>query len=271
VKGVYDKYRLDFTPFSLKYPAYYDIPETNERIYAADQIFMPRKDGINYLTKAAEVIADKGTLADIHFKIGNIYQWAGSKKMAYPYFEKSLSLNPDDANVRMTLIDNYRALNKNKDAYEQLNYLNDSSQINFENRLLLTQFNIQAGQFEKATVLLNQAELISPYKNSEMETLKGRLIFLSKKPAEAIKFYQAYLLTNAKDSIACYTLARIYAKAGKTKDALRYLETAIKNGFNYSFVLKYDPYLDKLRKNEKWKRILASVKPQTYKSFSNEN
>jgi tetratricopeptide (TPR) repeat protein len=266
VKGEYEKYRLNFTEFSFKFPAYYDIPETNERIYAADQILMPRKDGIACLTKAAEIIADKGTLAGINFKIGNLYQWAGSKKQACPYFEKSLSYNPDDADVRMALIDNYTALFKNKDALAQLNYLNDSNQINFEKRLLLAQYNIQAGQFEKATVLLKQAALISPYKNSEMETLKGRLIFLSKKPADAIKFYQAYLLTNTSDSIACYTLARIYAKAGKTKDAFRYLQIAVKNGFNYSYVLKYDPYLDKLRKNEKWQTVFSNIKPLKYKS-----
>jgi tetratricopeptide (TPR) repeat protein len=266
VKGVYDKYRLDFTPFSLKYPAFYDIPETNERMDAADQILMPRKDGITYLTKAAELIADKATLADINFKIGNIYQWAGSKKQAYPYFEKSLSFNPDDANVRMALIDNYTALYKNNDALAQLNYLNDSNQINVERRLQLAQFSIQAGQFEKATVLLNQAALISPYKSFEIETLKGRLTFLSKKSADAIKFYKAYLLTNTADSMASYTLARIYAKAGNSKEAFRYLETAVKNGFNYSYVLKYDPYLDKLRKSEKWQIIFSNVKPLEYKS-----
>ncbi|MBK6379589.1 MAG: caspase family protein [Chitinophagaceae bacterium] len=129
------------------------IPGTDELISLADPVILPRKDGITYLKIAAELLSDKETIADIHFKIGNIYLWAGSKKQAYPYFEKSLGMVSDNANARLKLVDIYAALYKNSSALKQLNYLYDSSQINFEKRMLLAEFNIHAGEFEKGRYL----------------------------------------------------------------------------------------------------------------------
>jgi len=67
----------------------FKIPGTEENIELAGPVILPRKDGITYLKRATDLLSEKETLADIHFKTGNIYLWAGSKKQAYPYFEKS--------------------------------------------------------------------------------------------------------------------------------------------------------------------------------------
>ena len=251
------------------------IPGTHENIPLSGPVYLPRNDGITYLKRAAELLSEKETLADIHFKIGNIYLWAGSKKQAYPYFEKSLGMVPGNANARLTLVDIYTSLYKNKPALEQLNYLFDSSQINFEKRLLLAQFNIHAGWFDKAKQLLDKAEAIHPYVVPEIEDLRGRLNMLNNKPKEAIAFYLSTLDAaefypgNVLETYArftCYTLARLYAKTGNNKEAINWLQSAIDFGFNYSFVLRYDPYMARLHKTSKWQKLMSSISPKKYKS-----
>ena len=182
---------------------------------------------------------------------------------------------PGNANARLTLVDIYTSLYKNKPALEQLNYLFDSSQINFEKRLLLAQFNIHAGWFDKAKQLLDKAEAIHPYVVPEIEDLRGRLNMLNNKPKEAIAFYLSTLDAaefypgNVLETYArftCYTLARLYAKTGNNKEAINWLQSAIDFGFNYSFVLRYDPYMARLHKTSKWQKMMSSISPKKYKS-----
>jgi len=87
--GAPAKVTVDFRTL-MELPQYYSVPGTNEGITLADVIYLPRQDGLTYLKRAAELFSEKEALADIHYKIGNIYLWAGSKKQAYPYFEISL-------------------------------------------------------------------------------------------------------------------------------------------------------------------------------------
>ena len=254
------------------------------------KLFEPRKDGIMYLKRAAELLSEKETLADINFKIGNMYLWAGSKKQAYPYFEKSLLLIPDNASARLTLVDIYKALYKNRSAFNQLNYLYDSNLINFQKRLLFAQFNIHAGQFEKANNLLDKAEAIYPYPVPEITDLRGRLNMLADNLKKAIAFYENYIQSDTAGTTSdyttikeprdgkitermvkidsrrmqAYTLARLYAKNSKPGEAFKWLETAINFGFNYSFVLQNDPYMVSLRKTTKWQILTGSISIKKY-------
>ncbi len=248
--------------------ASYGIPGTGEYIDLADAVYLPRKDGINYLKRAAELLSEKEALADIHFKIGNIYLWAGSKKQSYPYFERSLELVSANANARLTLVDIYTALFKNRAALDQLNYLYDSSQINFQKRILLSQFNIHAGQFEKGESLLDKAEAIHPYVLPEIADLRGRLYMLANKPTVAIKFYRSSLNAQEENDpwFNSYSLARLYATTGNTKEAWKWLQLAFQHGFNYSFVLENDPYMENLRKTTKWQTMLSSITMKKYLS-----
>lgn len=265
------------------------IPGTLDRFFLNGPIYFPRMDGIYYLQQAAELLSEKETLADIHFKTGNIYLWAGSKKQAYPYFERSLSLVPVNANARLTLIDIYKALYKNRKAFGQLNYLYDSSQINFEKRLLLAQFNIYAGQYDKASLLLNKTDSVHPYilpdkakkeyrtyilKNTskevlEITNLKGLSKLLEGKINEAINFYKKSMaeqeLNTGYSNYANYTLARLYAKTGNANEAFKYLQLAIKAGFNYSFILENDSYIESLRKTPKWQTMINGMSLKKYK------
>src|SRR6185436_13008600 len=106
------------------------IPGTGETIQLADAIYTPRKDAITYLLKADSLLIETETKADINFKVGNVYVWAGSKKQAYPYYARSVELVPDNASARLNLIDVCKAIYKNRVGLEQLNYLYEHQQIN---------------------------------------------------------------------------------------------------------------------------------------------
>ncbi len=253
-------------PEILEEKVQYWLPGSSELLEFADSIFTPRKDGIEYLVKAIPWISERETLADINCKIGNIYVWAGSKKQACPYFEKSLALIPDNANARLTLVDIYKALYKNRAAFTQLNYLNDSNQINLDKRLLLARFNMYASKFDSANELLNKAQTHTPYTVLEINNLRGLSNMLANKPKLAIPFYETYLKQGSTESRrnTSYTLARLYAKTGNNNKAMQWLKTAIGYGFNYSFVLQKDPVMDKLRKTEKWKTLVGHITAKKY-------
>jgi tetratricopeptide (TPR) repeat protein len=286
--------------FRKERSAYFRVPGTMESLRLADAIYLPRKDGIEYLSRAEELIPETESRADINFKIGNIYVWAGSKKQAYPYYVRSLDLIPSNANARFNLVDVSKAIYKNREALKQLNFLYDSGQINFPKRLLLSEFDIHAGRYETADKLLTEAESFYPYVLPEIADLRGRLNMLAAKPKIAISFYESFLNTGIFDTyvansgfgtsvadngdtvistsiqlidsrrIPAYSIARLYAKTGNTKQALKWLQTAIDYGFNLSFVLKYDPYMENLRKTSGWKKLTRNIMFKTYNTQNNQ-
>ncbi len=238
-----------------------ELPGINEYVVLALDIYSPRKDGIKYLSTAAELIGEKETLADIYFKIGNIYVWAGSKKQAYKPYAKSLELAPLNANTRLHLVDAGTAIYKNRATLAQLNYLYDSSQINFEKRLLFAQMTMYAGQFNKSQQLLDEARSKHPYNLTEFADLYGRLNLLSNKPDMAINNYKIYLASKPDDANTCYSLARLYAGKKNEKEAFIWLEKSVKLGFNYKFIFELDPAMDSLRKTDKWKTLVTKTAP----------
>ncbi|HYM93073.1 MAG TPA: tetratricopeptide repeat protein [Chitinophagaceae bacterium] len=242
------------------------VEGTNEVIGLADAIYTPRKDAIYYLSKSADLIIEPETVADIDFKIGNVFILSGSKKQAYPYYDKAVKLMPGNASARMKVVEVCNAIYKYRVALDHLNYLYDNKQINFPYRLLLAQYCIHAGQFEKAKKILDEAQEIHPYIVPAILDLMGRLNLLSSHWAEAMAFYQKYLAMTPGDNAALYTIARIYAQSGNKTEALKWLKTAIDKGFKYYWVLNSDTSWNKFRLLDSWKELAGKVPITTYKS-----
>ncbi len=241
------------------------FPGTNEKLTMARRVFTPRKDAITYLSKAAEMIKEPETLADINFKIGNVYVIAGSKKQAYPYYDLAIKMSPDNAAFRLKMVNITHDLYKNKTALENMEYLYDQKQINFTDRMLLAEFDIHSGQFDIAKKILDEADAIYPYNVPAIHDLNGRLLLLSKKPKEALPWYVRYSAENNNDKGTTYTIARLYAQMDNKPDAWKWLETAIKKGFNYSWVLKFDPTWEAYRATPQWSGLMAKYpKIKTY-------
>lgn len=249
----------------------YKIPGTGENILKAEPVYLPRKDGIKYLMRAAELLSEKPILAEIYSKIGDIYVWAGSKKQAFPYYTRSLQFDPGNANTRLKVVDAGTAIYKNRAVLEQLDYMYDSSLINFPKRLLYAAFTMYAGQFDRSKKVLAEAEAMHPYQLEDIYDLQGRMNMLSGKRESAIKYYKLYAKQVADNANIEYTLARLYAGKGEQAEAFKWMEKAIRNGFNYSFVLDTDPAMANLRKTEKWRSLLKNVQKKEWKKSTSSS
>jgi tetratricopeptide (TPR) repeat protein len=241
------------------------LPGTFEEINLADGINTPRKDGITFLLRAAELMGDSATLADIYFKTGDMYLWAGSKKQALPFFRKSLEWASGNADTRLQVAGLGRRLFQNRLALQQMEYLYEQRQISFPMRLSLAECYMLAGQFEPARKALNEAIQMHPYPLPVTDELEGRLAVLSGNKQQAIDIFRKIWEKNSKDSIALYHIARLNAQMGNKKEAWKWLGLAIQNGFCYAYVLKYDPVFAVLRESPKWGQLLQPYRFVDYK------
>lgn len=238
------------------HPSSIIIPGTLETITLAGYIYMPRFDAVNYFLKADSLFTDPVIKADINFKVGNLFVRSGSKKKAYPYYARSVELDTTNADCRLSLVDVTDAIYKNRVGLEQLEYLYAHQQIDFPKRMLYAKYSIHKGDLELGRKLLVEAQNIYPYVLPEAFDLTGRSYLLAHQHAKAIPWYNDHLNVYPDDAFTLYTLAKLYAKTGDSKNAWQYLEASMKNGFNYPFVLRFDEAWTKYRSNAKWNMLL---------------
>src|SRR6202008_2682349 len=98
----------------------------------------------------------------------------------------------------------------------------------------------------------------------ESYDLMGRLYLLSKQPVKAIPWYNDYLNTKPKDPFTLYTIAKLHEQSKKATEEWQYLELAMKNGFNYSYILKTDPAWSSFRTNPKWDALIKKFAMKKY-------
>lgn len=246
-------------------PEFVFIPAVLDYRILSGKMYFPRTKGIEYLKKADSLYQqDEDAIADINWRIGDLYVGQGLPGKASPYYKTTVDLKPDDANTRIKLVDSYAYDFNFKDALEQLDSLNSRHEINFDKRLMLSEFLVHAGRFDEAAVLLKEAQQIHPYRISTIADLNGRLYLLKKDQAKAIPFYMDYLSQVPGDSLCMYSIARLYAQSGKKAAAMEWLQKAISHGYDYSWVLKMDPAFNAMRKQSQWTKLMAQVKPRLY-------
>lgn len=245
------------------------LPGTKEAVILAEGINNPRMDGITYLKRTAELTDDTATLADIYYKVADMFLWAGSRKQALPYYRKSLEWAPGNASTRSQVAVLGRALFQNKAAMKEMVYLYEQQQISFPIRLSLAECYMLNAQFEPARKVLNEAVSVHPYPLPVIDELYGRLALLSGNTQQALVLFKKITAQNKNDSMAMYQVARLYAQQGNKKQAFSWLKATMEKGFHYEFVLNSDPYLSGLRTSPEWKQLLVQ---HSFKSYlRNEN
>lgn len=241
------------------------LPGTQEVMNIAEPVEWPRTEGIKYLQKALALLqSDEDAMGDINQKIGDLYVWQGLPGRANTYYKASIDLKPDDAATRLKLVDTYAAVYLLQDALAQLDSLNIRKEINFPKQLLLAKYDIHSGRFAEAQQLLQEAKKIHPYVIPEIIDLNGRLQLLSQHPKEALGFYTQLYNENKNNFLVMYSIARLYAKLGNDAEAFKWLQLSLQKGFNYSYVLRFDPYTESLRKSAKWNSLLKGVTMKSY-------
>jgi tetratricopeptide (TPR) repeat protein len=92
-----------------------------------------------------------------------------------------------------------------------------------------------------------------------IQDLEARRFWLSGDHKKAKEAYEKILeSTNRFDS--AYSLARIHAREGKRKAALKYLSKAIEAGFNYAEIIMQDPVWHEYRDTTDWQEITSFIR-----------
>ncbi|MBC7867251.1 MAG: hypothetical protein H7X88_06940 [Gloeobacteraceae cyanobacterium ES-bin-316] len=228
-------------------------------------ITTPLTDGIKYFLIADSLLAnDEYAHADINDKIADLYLWQGLPEKAFVHYQKSVDLQPENSGTRLKLVDCYAVTWQFRNALVQLDSLVNKQEINFEKQLLLTKYYIHASRFKDAAPLLAGAKAIHPYNVIEITDLEARLHLLANDEQEAVKFYKQYLAAVPDDAATMYSIARLYARMNKKKDAWQWLKRCVDKGFVYSFVLKSDSCWEKFRSDAQWKQLMQQTEFKTY-------
>lgn len=233
----------------------------------------PFTDGIYFLEKSLATLPpyDEKLLAGINAKIGDLFNWQGLPDSAAWFYEAALELNADDAGTRNKLVETLSKTYRFSEALVQLDSLSNRKELNFDKQLMLAKYKLQDNQIEEAGKLEFEAEIINPSFNMELTELKARLLTQSNYLIEAIEIYKELYKMNNKDSITLYNIARLYALSGNNGEARKWLELALKAGFNYKNVLLYDTALKGLRKEGDLRKWLYSGNDFKEKIYNNSD
>ncbi len=246
-------------------PAFMREVNKSMQLYYEPPINKPYSNAITSLQMADSLLAlDDALSADINDKIGDLFSWQGVPLYAARHYRKSVELMPANSGVRLKLIDAEDTTYQFSDAFINLDTLKNRGELNFEKMLLLAKYYMHMSRFGEAEGLLNKAAATHLHAIPAVFGLYGRLYLLQQKPEKAISYYRQYLQLQPNDALAMYSISRMYALQGNNQQSLKWLTKAFNAGFNYSWVLKFDPLMDKLRKTAGWRSLVAKQKPKQY-------
>ena len=246
-------------------PKHETIPGTNQKVILASTVTQPLTNGIEFLLLADSLLGYDNTLsAAINDKIADLYNWQGVPLFASVYYQKSIDLFPKNSGVRLKLIDACNTVYKFTSALEHLDTLKNRNEINFEKQLLLSKYYMLNSRFQEAEQLLVQAKAAHPYRIPDLLFLFGRLYLLSNQPEKAITCFEDYLKVRPGDGLVMYSISRMYALKNNKNRALDWLQKAMRNGFNYEWVLKNDPLMNQLRITSRWNDLMKGQQFKTY-------
>lgn len=196
-----------------------------------------------------------------HFSLGYIYRYAGMIDDSVQEMEKAVSLDPKNPDFRSIIL-TYSMAEEYEKALEAIkNYKEDSFTLGEHGEILYRQGRPgQAVEFFDRVISLEPEGLMALWVTGIKAFIEGDIqIGLD----AAQKFEQA----NIADAEAWYAFAENYGLLGDIKGCNRALERAINGGyFNYPNMLT-DFFLDSVRDDPEFQRILemAKIKHEAFK------
>ena len=240
-----------------------------------------------YANKAFEL--DKES-SDGQFVSGLLEITGGDARKGISHFKKVLQKSPNHANALQWITLVYSLLGISDEAYSYLNRLSQVDPFTPKN-MVPTFINIWTGEFElaekesgllgsddfslliktwalmynrKFEEALSVFNIVSEFsKNSYMSRATLMLINAClRKDAEVIRLIDnKYLLWAKKDFQYSLFAAETYSMLNYKSDALEWIENSINHGYiNYPFLNNYDPLLENIRGEERFKKLMERVK-----------
>ncbi len=234
----------------------------------------PFTDGILFLKKAIENNSyDEKLLADVNAKIGDMYVWQGLPDSAVYFYQAAIELDPANTGTRQSLIEAYGLSYRYTEALSQLDSLAGRNELNRSKQLLYIAYAIQEGDQSRAEKRLLDAEALDRItlgETPELIALKAKYRLMLKDHKGALQTYTRLYQINKQDNITIYTIARLHAISGNKTDAWNWLDMALNAGFNYKYVVKEDPALKLLHKDNRWKKMIDAGNWKKYYSLDEQ-
>ncbi len=198
-----------------------------------------------------------------HSELGTIYDHLGlDERIGLREFQRALEIDPTNTNVQSRLVESYALYGRFDDALDAYRrFFGDVS-----NSSSLPQSPAKAligkGRLDEAQPFLEEALKRNP---GDLQSRGQMLLILALKG----KFQEAeaaipQILAQARNNRAyhhiTYDIACVYALAGKTNEAVKWLRVTADNGMpNYTLFAR-DPHLDRIRTEPAFTQFIAELK-----------
>ncbi|MBA7558788.1 hypothetical protein ES708_00397 [subsurface metagenome] len=254
---------------------------------------------INNLNKADELVSEaielNPFLAKAHYVKSMIHETRGDLKEAFNSIKQALELDPADSEALMMMAFMHGMIGKPQEAKPFAKYAIQVDPLNPLSYVGEFWVNISEGQFDKALetcykmYALDKNNLMSLWTYAyalatnnqikeatkifdslnvnypdQFHTIIGNSLrhAINNNKQQALESVTEQLEKAAEmDHLWAWILANVYSLIGENNKAIDYLERATKHIFiNYPWFSKYDPFLENIRGEERFKKLMERVK-----------
>jgi len=198
--------------------------------------------------------------AEAHYSLGYIYRYAGMNKESVIEMEKAVALDPKNQSFRSIIL-TYLVADEYEKALNALkNYGENAFTLSVHGEVLFRQGKLdQAIEYFDRVIDIEPEGLLGLWVIAMRASLKGNI-------EEGLKAVQKFEQANIADAEAWNGMAANYALLGDKEGCIRTMKRGVDGGyFNYPRMLA-DSFLDSVRQDPEFKRILESAKTK-HKAF----
>ena len=192
-----------------------------------------------------------------HQDLARLYQHIGLEDLADQENRRALEVDPTNDRIKSNIVGDYRIVNK----YDEWLAANKK----FFNGEPTVWYYLGKGRLDEAETLLKQELAKTPddttlrFKRAILLGLRGdfhageveALSALSKEPVKNLQYHHA-----------TYDAACVYALAGKSEEAVKWLRETAATGFPSYPLFERDPFLNRIRQTPEFVRFMAEMKAQ---------
>ncbi len=231
-----------------------------------------------------------------HFLIGLINgAFRGNQKQSIHHFKLALATNPNDSEVLLWLMSGYMLVGKTSAAGPLVERILKINPLNPVNYCFIAVLHCYGGEFDLALERANKSIQMEP-ENTAFKFIYALILAYNQRFDEAFSIIEKmvktapeytwtqwglflkYALNHERNKISeLFTrelqntaerdpqyssfVASFYSLLGQKEEALNWLENAVNQGFiNYPFLNEYDPFLENIRGEERFKKLMERVK-----------
>jgi tetratricopeptide (TPR) repeat protein len=242
--------------------AIWALPALHDTIVIETPVFHPVETALNFLQQAQTLSSEAAI--DFHTAImyADMHSWSGNDTASKKWYEYALCLRPEDSTTRNKLMILLLYSGYYPDAQAHLDTLVQFQQIDSAGLQNLIFFHTVAGNYSKASELINQASTTSSLDSCRKLLQRASILLNQKKHNQIINLLKEkfrYIDFKSVDyydsielrkmiSISYYMIARSYALLKQDAAAINFLKRSRLSGFHYLHVLKNDAAWERIRK-----------------------